>query len=206
MRRAVADVFGAVFLVSVIFLASTATMFTVGTYFTEKESYNSIMEIESGFSKQNLTVYYLQALPPGGSPGIAVTNYGSPTCLKDLVTESSGSLSFRPENECLQYGSTVYLYTDDPDSGILTCLGALFMANSSSTNLVPVSKVAINTTVSFPPQLEWVHAGSGPWETTSSVPVKWFVNGTYAHAGRTLTIWVIDGPTTITAVPVNSNP
>ncbi|MDG6928376.1 MAG: hypothetical protein JRN10_06065 [Nitrososphaerota archaeon] len=80
------------------------------------------------------------------------------------------------------------------------------MANSSSSNLVPVSKIAINTTVNFPPQLEWVPSGSGPWETTSNFSVKWFINGTYAHAGMTLTIRVIDGPTTITVVPVDSHP
>lgn len=206
MRRAVADVLGAIFLISIIFLSSTVTMFAVSSYFSEREGYNSAMELESNYNRQNLTVYYVYALPPNGTPGIAVTNYGRPTYIKYLVTDNGGSLYFEPENRYLQYGSTVYLYTGNPDSGVLTCLGALFMANSSYTQLVPISKIAINATVNFPPQLEWVPAGSGPWETTSNLPVKWFVNGTFVHAGRTLTILVINGPTTITAVPVNSKP
>ncbi len=206
-RKAVADVVGAVFMLLVIFASALVLSFVTAEYFAYRSAYNDIIEYNAMFDQQNLTVYYVQALPPYGSPGIAVTNYGIPVEISYFVSEVNGALSFTPANRYLEYGQTAYFYTDDPDSGVLTGLGGLFMANSSPPEgMVPVSKLAINVSVSFPPELEYVPKGSGPWITYASAPVKWYVNGTYAGAGRYLEIQVINGPTTITAVPVFSYP
>lgn len=201
-RKAVSDALGAVFLIMIIFASAVAIMVSVANYLFMKENYNAVMEVESNFNKQNITVYFVQHLPPSGNPGIVVTNYGIPVTITYLVIDNNGSLSFEAQNKYLPYGATAYFYTNNPDSGVLTSFGALFMANSS-TALIPVSKIAINTTVYFPPQLEYVTPGY--YSTSAPHAVKWFVNGTYVHSGKRLTLY-IDGPTSITAVPVNSHP
>lgn len=206
-RKAVADVVGAIFLMLVILASSLGISFVTAEYFAYRSAYNGMIEHNAMFNQQNITVYYAEALPPYGNPGIVVANYGIPVEVLYFVSESNGALSFTPANKYLEHGQTTYFYTSNPDSGVMTGLGGLFMANSTPPKgMVPVSKMAINVSVSFPPELEYVPAGSGPWITYASTPVKWYVNGSFAGAGRFLEIPAIDGPTTITAVPVNSYP
>jgi hypothetical protein len=202
MKDAVSDVVGAMLLLSVIMASSMMIYLALTSYFAASSGYENALALESLFNRQNVSVYYVQALPPSGKPGLVVTNYGTPVLLVYLVSEHNGSLSFVPENIYLEHGATALIYTDDPSSGVLTEYGALFSANFTAP-MIPVSKIAINCSVSFPAQLEYVTPGY--YETGSPVAVKWFVNGSYFHAGKTLRIY-IDGPTSVTAVPVYSNP
>ena len=144
---------------------------------------------------------FVQALPPSAQSGIIVANYGEPVQIVYLVEEQpNGSLEFIPASIYLQHGQFVEFLTNDPYSGVMTSYGGLFMANYSEP-LIPVSIIAINT--SAPSRLEYVTPGY--YTITAPYSVKWIVNATYIHAGQTITLY-INGPTSVTAVPVNSFP
>ncbi|MGC9209496.1 MAG: hypothetical protein ACP5GH_06650 [Nitrososphaeria archaeon] len=207
MREAQADVLGAMLVVLVLLASSMALFLALGTYFRCASAYDGALALASHYGKQNVSVAYVQALPPDGQPGLVVVNYGEPVEIVYLVEElSNGSLSLVPESINLQHGQHAFLLTDDPDSGVMTSLGALFMANCSSP-LVPVSFTAINVSARTPSGLYFVSPGY--YSFTTGAPAKWFVNGTFYNSGRTfeesLRLY-IDGPTTITAVPVSSHP
>ena len=201
-KKSQADVLGALMFMGLMFIASFTIFSALSYYFAAQESYSNSLAFSGLYNKQNLSVSFVQALPPSANSGIVVSNYGEPVQIIYLVEEGNGSLEFMPESIYLQHGQSAEFLTDDPYSGVMTSYAGLFMANFSEP-MIPVSKIGINVSVDFQPQLEYVTPGY--YYTTAPYSVKWFVNGTYAHSGKTLELY-IDGPTSITAVPVNSFP
>ena len=202
-KKSQADVLGALMFMGLMFIASFTIFSALSYYFAAQESYSNAMAYSSAYNKQNLSVLYVQALPPSANSGIVVSNYGEPVQLIYLVEEGSdGSLTFQPINVYLRHGQSVNFATNTPYSGVMTSYAGLFMTNFSEP-MIPVSEIAVNVSVNFQPQLEYVTPGY--YFTTAPYSVKWFVNGTYVHSGRTLELYIC-GPTSITAVPVNSFP
>ncbi len=196
--RAQSEVVGALMLIGLIFVSSLTLFVALSYYFAGQSSYSRAMSFEDAFDKQNLSVTWVQALPPSAQSGLAVINYGEPVEIAYLVEERNGSLFFQPENVYLQHGQSATFLTEDRFSGVMTSYGGLFTSGFSEP-MIPVSVIGINVTVSFTPQLEYVTPGF--YQESSPYPVKWFVNGSYVHAGKSINIY-IDGPTSITAVPV----
>ena len=150
-------------------------------------------------NKQNISVSYVEALPPSGQSGIVVFNYGIPVIIEDVVIEQNGSLSFQHVGITLGTGQYVTFLTGTSDSGVLTNYGSLFMANVS-TQLVPVSTIGLGVKLSKPGGVYYVPAGSGPWIIYASKSARWYVNGSDWGVGKYLIIPQIDGPTTISAI------
>ena len=203
MRRAQADVLGALMFMIIILASSFSIFYALSAYFAGQSEYSSLLAYLSAFSKQNVSVCFVQALPPSAESGIIAANYGEPIRIIYLVEEQpNGSLKLIPENLYLQHGQVAELFTEDQRSGVMTSYGGLFMANLSEP-LIPVSLAAVNVSLNVEPQLLYVSPGYYTFSAQRSV--KWFVNGSFVHSGMTLTVY-INGPTSITAVPVSSSP
>ncbi len=198
-RRSVADAIGAIMLIFIIFSASMTLLLATGSYFATSGAINEIKQYESAFNEQNITVRFVQALPPSGQPGLIITNHGTPVVLSYLVGEGSdSSLSFQAVNKLLGHNQTVTILTDNPYSGVLTSFGGLFMANwSPPSGAVPVSLVAVNVALNHQPGLFFVQKGT-TLNLHSSHSAKWYVNGTFYHAASDFHV-TIEGPTAISA-------
>jgi len=198
-RRGVADAVGAVLLIFIIFSASLTLLFATGSYFTTSEAANEMKQYESAFNEQNITVRFAQALPPSGQSGLIIVNHGTPVMISYLVGEgSNGSLSFQSVNQLVEPNQTVMILTSNPDSGVLTSLGGLFMANlAPPSGYVPVSLAAVNATLNFPSGLFLVQKGTA-LNLQSSQTVKWYINGTYYETSNSTSV-TVEGPTAISA-------
>jgi hypothetical protein len=174
-------------------------LLATGSYFANSFAYHEALEYESQFNKQNISVSYVEALPPSGQSGIIVFNYGIPVIIEDVVIEQNGSLSFQHVGITLGTGQYVTFPTGTSDSGVLTNYGSLFMANVS-TQLVPVSTIGLGVELSKPGGVYYVPAGSGPWIVYATKSARWYVNGSDWGAGKYLIIQQINGPTTISAI------
>jgi hypothetical protein len=93
-EKGVADVVGALFFIIVVFLSAFSILLATGSYFANSFAYHEALEYESQFNKQNISVSYVEALPPSGQSGIVVFNYGIPVIIEDVVIEQNGALSF----------------------------------------------------------------------------------------------------------------
>jgi len=198
-EKGVADVIGALFFIIIVFLSAFSILLATGSYFANSFAYHEALEYESQFNKQNISVSYVEALPPSGESGIVVFNYGIPVIIEDVVIEQNGALSFKHVGITLGTGQYVTFPTGTSDSGIVTNYGAFFMANVS-TQLVPVSTIGLGVKLSKPGGVYYVPAGSGPWIVYASKSVRWYVNGSEWGAGKYLIIQQINGPTTISAI------
>ena len=198
-EKGVADVVGALFFIIIVFLSAFSILLATGSYFANSFAYHEALEYESQFNKQNISVSYVEALPPSGQSGIVVFNYGIPVIIEDVVIEQNGALSFQHVGVMLGTGQYVTFPTGTSDSGVLTNYGSLFMANAS-TQLVPVSTIGLGVELSKPGGVYYVPAGSGPWIVYSQHSARWYVNGSEWGAGNYLIIQQINGPTTISAI------
>jgi hypothetical protein len=174
-------------------------LLATGSYFANSFAYHEALEYESQFNKQNISVSYVEALPPSGQSGIIVFNYGIPVIIEDVVIEQNGVLSFQHVGITLGTGQYVTFPTGTSDSGVVTNYGAFFMANVT-TQLVPVSTIGLGVELSKPGGVYYVPAGPGPWIVYASKSVRWYVNGSEWGAGKYLIIQQINGPTTISAI------
>ena len=205
-EKGVADVIGALFFIIIVFLSAFSILLATGSYFANSFAYHEVLEYESQFNKQNISVSYVEALPPSGESGIVVFNYGIPVIIEDVVIEQMGSLSFKHVGITLGTGQYVTFPTGTSDSGVLTNYGSLFMANVT-TQMVPVSTIGLGVELSKPGGVYYVPAGTGPWIVYSQHSARWYVNGSDWGVGKDLVVDYIDGPTTVTAVrtPGNGN-
>jgi hypothetical protein len=200
-RKSVADVVGALFFIAIVFLSMFSIMLIEGYYFASSDVYHHAVEYQSQFNKENLTVSYVEALPPSGKSGIVVFNYGIPVTIEDVIIESNGSLTFSRVNEQLATGQSIDFPTGTKYSGVLTNYGAFYMANVT-TQMVPVSTIGLGVSLSKPGGVYFVPSGSTDWIVYSQRSARWYVNGSDWGAGRYIVIPQIDGPTTITAIRV----
>jgi len=200
-EKGVADVVGALFFIIIVFLSAFSILLATGSYFANSFAYHEALEYESQFNKQNISVSYVEALPPSGESGIVVFNYGIPVIIEDVVIEQNGALSFKHVGITLGTGQYVTFQTGTSDSGIVTNYGAFFMANVS-TQLVPVSTIGLGVELSKPGGVYYVPAGSGPWIVFASKSARWYVNGSDWGVGKYLIIPQINGPTTISAIRI----
>jgi len=198
-EKGVADVIGALFFIIIVFLSAFSILLATGSYFANSFAYHEALEYESQFNKQNISVSYVEALPPSGQSGIVVFNYGIPVIIEDVVIEQNGSLSFQHVGIALGTGEYVTFPTGTSDSGVLTSYGSLFMANIS-TQMVPVSTIGLGVELSKPGGVYYVPAGSGPWIVYAQHSARWYVNGSDWGVGKYLIIQQINGPTTISAI------
>jgi len=198
-EKGVADVIGALFFIIIVFLSAFSILLATGSYFANSYAYHEVLEYESQFNKQNISVSYVEALPPSGQSGIIVFNYGIPVIIEDVVIEQRGSLSFKHVGITLGTGQYVTFPTGTSDSGVLTNYGSLFMANVT-TKMVLVSTIGLGVELSKPGGVYYVPAGSGPWIVYASKSARWYVNGSDWGVGKYLIIQQIDGPTTISAI------
>jgi len=198
-EKGVADVIGALFFIIIVFLSAFSILLATGSYFANSFAYHEALEYESQFNKQNISVSYVEALPPSGQSGIVVFNYGIPVIIEDVVIEQNGALSFQHVGITLGTGQYVTFPTGTSDSGVLTDYGSLFMA-STKTLMVPVSTIGLGVELSKPGGVYYVPAGSGPWIVYASHSARWYVNGSDWGVGKYLIIPQIDGPTTISAI------
>ena len=198
-EKGVADVVGALFFIIIVFLSAFSILLATGSYFANSYAYHGALEYEAQVNKQNISVSYVEALPPSGQSGIIVFNYGIPVIIEDVVIEQNGALSFKHVGITLGTGQYVTFQTGTSDSGVLTNYGSLFMANAS-TQLVPVSTIGLGVELSKPGGVYYVPAGSGPWIVYASHSARWYVNGSDWGVGKYLIISQIDGPTTISAI------
>jgi len=205
-EKGVADVVGALFFIIIVFISAFSILLATGSYFANSFAYHEVLEYESQFNKQNISVSYVEALPPSGQSGIIVFNYGIPVIIEDVVIEQMGSLSFKHVGITLGTGQYVTFPTGTSDSGVLTNYGSLFMANVT-TQMVPVSTIGLGVELSKPGGVYYVPAGTGPWIVYSQHSARWYVNGSDWGVGKDLVVDYIDGPTTVTAVrtPGNGN-
>lgn len=198
-EKGVADVIGALFFIIIVFLSAFSILLATGSYFANSFAYHEALEYESQFNKQNISVSYVEALPPSGQSGIVVFNYGIPVIIEDVVIEQNGALSFQHVGITLGTGQYVTFPTGTSDSGVLTDYGSLFMANAS-TQMVPVSTIGLGVELSKPGGVYYVLADSGPWIVYASHSARWYVNGSDWGVGKYLIIPQINGPTTISAI------
>ena len=198
-EKGVADVVGALFFIIIVFLSAFSILLATGSYFANSFAYHEALEYESQFNKQNISVSYVEALPPSGQSGIVVFNYGIPVIIEDVVIEQNGALSFQHVGITLGTGQYVTFPTGTSDSGVLTDYGSLFMANAS-TQMVPVSTIGLGVELSKPGGVYYVLADSGPWIVYASHSARWYVNGSDWGVGKYLIIPQINGPTTISAI------
>jgi len=198
-EKGVADVIGALFFIIIVFLSAFSILLAMGSYFANSFAYHEALEYESQFNKQNISVSYVEALPPSGQSGIIVFNYEIPVIIEDVVIEQNGSLSFQHVGITLGTGQYVTFPTGTSDSGVVTNYGAFFMANVT-TQMVPVSTIGVGVELSKPGGVYYVPAGSGPWIVYSQHSARWYVNGSDWGAGNYLIIQQINGPTTISAI------
>jgi len=198
-EKGVADVIGALFFIIIVFLSAFSILLATGSYFANSFAYHEALEYESQFNKQNISVSYVEALPPSGQSGIVVFNYGIPVIIEDVVIEQNGALSFQHVGITLGTGQYVTFPTGTSDSGVLTNYGAFFMANVS-TQMVPVSTIGLGVELSKPGGVYYVPAGSGPWIVYAQHSARWYVNGSDWGVGKYLIIPQIEGPTTISAI------
>ena len=198
-EKGVADVIGALFFIIIVFLSAFSILLATGSYFANSFAYHEALEYESQFNKQNISVSYVEALPPSGQSGIIVFNYEIPVIIEDVVIEQNGSLSFQHVGITLGTGQYVTFPTGTSDSGVVTNYGAFFMANVT-TQMVPVSTIGVGVELSKPGGVYYVPAGSGPWIVYSQHSARWYVNGSDWGAGNYLIIQQINGPTTISAI------
>jgi len=205
-EKGVADVVGALFFIIIVFLSAFSILLATGSYFANSFAYHEALEYEAEVNKQNISVSYVEALPPSGQSGIVVFNYGIPVIIEDVVIEQNGALSFQHVGITLGTGQYVTFPTGTSDSGVLTDYGSLFMA-STKTLMVPVSTIGLGVELSKPGGVYYVPAGSGPWIVYASHSARWYVNGSDWGVGKYLIIPQIDGPSTVTAVwnPGNGN-
>jgi len=202
----VADVIGALFFIIIVFLSAFSILLATGSYFANSFAYHEALEYESQFNKQNISVSYVEALPPSGQSGIVVFNYGIPVIIEDVVIEQNGALTFQHVGTTLETGQYATFPTGTSDSGVVTNYGAFFMANVT-TQMVPVSTIGLGVELSKPGGVYYVPAGTGPWIVYSQHSARWYVNGSEWGVGKDLVVDYIDGPTTVTAVwnPGNGN-
>ena len=198
-EKGVADVVGALFFIIIVFLSAFSILLATGSYFANSFAYHEALEYEAEVNKQNISVSYVEALPPSGQSGIVVFNYGIPVIIEDVVIEQNGVLSFQHVGITLGTGQYVTFPTGTSDSGVLTDYGSLFMA-STKTLMVPVSTIGLGVELSKPGGVYYVPAGSGPWIVYASHSARWYVNGSDWGVGKYLIIPQIDGPTTISAI------
>jgi len=205
-EKGVADVIGALFFIIIVFASAFSILLATGSYFANSYAYHGTLEYESQFNKENLTVSYVEAIPPSGESGIVVFNYGIPVTVEDVVTEQNGALTFQHVGTTLETGQYTTFPTGTSDSGVVTNYGAFFMANVT-TQMVPVSTIGLGVELSKPGGVYYVPAGSGPWIVYAQHSARWYVNGSDWGVGKDLVVNYIDGPTTVTAVwnPGNGN-
>jgi len=198
-EKGVADVVGALFFIIIVFLSAFSILLATGSYFANSFAYHEALEYEAEVNKQNISVSYVEALPPSGQSGIIVFNYGIPVIIEDVVTEQNGALSFKHVGITLGTGQYATFPTGTSDSGVVTNYGTFFMANIT-TQMVPVSTIGVGVELSKPGGVYYVPAGSGPWIVYASHSARWYVNGSEWGVGKYLEIPQIDGPTTISAI------
>jgi len=205
-EKGVADVIGALFFIIVVFLSAFSILLVTGSYFANSFAYHGALEYESQFNKQNISVSYVESVPPSGKSGIIVFNYGIPVTIEGVVTEQNGVLTFQHVGTTLGTGQYATFPTGASDSGVVTNYGSFFMANVT-TQMVPVSTIGLGVELSKPGGVYYVSSGSTDWIVYAQHSARWYVNGSDWGAGKYLIIPYIDGPTTVTAVwnPGNGN-
>ena len=205
-EKGVADVIGALFFIIIVSASAFSILLATGSYFANSYAYHGTLEYESQFNKENLTVSYVEAIPPSGESGIVVFNYGIPVTIEDIVIEQNGALTFQHVGTTLETGQYATFPTGTSDSGVVTNYGSFFMANVT-TQMVPVSTIGVGVELSKPGGVYYVPAGSGPWIVYAQHSARWYVNGSDWGVGKDLVVDYIDGPTTVTAVwnPGNGN-
>ena len=203
-RKGVGDVLGAIMVLLVIFAASMVLLLAVGHLYVAVQDYHNAQVLTSMENKENITVVYMQSVPPSGSPGIVVTNYGIAVNVTSLIQIGPGGVSYTPESIYLPSGSSVPILESSQAAGVTTSYGGVFYTNYTaiSPGMVPVSIFGEGVSIQSP-------YGSGLWYVPSgtntnihsSGKATWYVNGTVASpSGVSSSSITVDGPTTVTAV------
>ncbi|MEM4098995.1 MAG: hypothetical protein QXW57_04530, partial [Candidatus Micrarchaeaceae archaeon] len=140
-RRSVSDVIGAIILLIVIFSAAMVLLLAVGNLFTAVQDYHDAQILSSMKNKENVTLIYSKSLPPSGSPGVVVTNYGVAVNITSLIQINQNGVSYTPESIYLPSGASVPIPEPSQAAGITTSYGGIFFDNYTTTapGLVPVS-------------------------------------------------------------------
>ncbi|MDG7037132.1 MAG: hypothetical protein JRM72_07090, partial [Nitrososphaerota archaeon] len=95
-RKGVGDVLGAIMVLIIIFAASMVLLLAVGHLYVAVQDYHNAQVLTSMEDKENMTAVYMQSVPPSGSPGIVVTNYGVSTNITSLIEIGPGGVSYTP--------------------------------------------------------------------------------------------------------------
>ena len=202
--KGVGDVLGAIMVLIIIFAASMVLLLAVGHLYVAVQDYHNAQVLTSMEDKENMTAVYMQSVPPSGSPGIVVTNYGISTNITSMIEIGPGGVSYTPENIYLQSGASIPIMESSQAAGVTTSYGGVFYTNytSASPGMVPVSIFGEGVSIQSP-------YGSGLWYVPdgtnvnihSSGKATWYVNGTVTSpSGISSSSITVDGPTTVTAV------
>ncbi|MEM4066266.1 MAG: hypothetical protein QXV17_05330, partial [Candidatus Micrarchaeaceae archaeon] len=211
-RRSVSDVIGAIILLIVIFSAAMVLLLAVGNLFTAVQDYHDAQILSSMKNKENVTLIYSKSLPPSGSPGVVVTNYGVAVNITSLIQINQNGVSYTPESIYLPSGASVPIPEPSQAAGITTSYGGIFFDNYTTTapGLVPVSIFGEGVATKPLSGLYYVPAGYS-LTVNSSGPATWVVNGAEVATAVSSFTTVVNNPTTISAiedfyVSVSANP
>jgi hypothetical protein len=193
-RRAVGESIGAVLVLILLIAAAAALTFAIAYMYGALASAHSAQVAAGRPARENLSLVYVAHIPPNGSPGVVVTNYGIPTTIVEVLQVVGSNVVAQPVDIPLATGASATIPLQSEAFALVTNTGAIFAYNMG--NASSISLVSIGAQTDPPPGLYYV---TGSVTINSTSPAEWVVNGTTESEGTQLSLNV-DGPTTVVAL------
>lgn len=193
-RRAVGEAVGTLLLM-VLLISTTATLsYALSYMFSALQAAREAAAVAGRPARENLTLVYVQHLPPSGSPGAVMINEGDPVNVTEVLQVEGRGVVATPAGICMPHGGSASIPLNSSEFAVITSSGAAFSHGMGSLPYISVFAYGVSTTPA--PGLYYT---SGRVVIRASSPASWYVNGSWVENGTQVIVWV-DGPTSVTAV------
>ena len=176
--------------------AAAALTFAIG-YMLTSLSYTGAAQVTAGQpAKENLSVVYVAHVPPDGSPGAVVTNYGIPVTIVEVLQVVGNNVAVQPTNVPLATGASATIPLQSGTFALATSSGAVFSWNMGNASYVSLAAFGVSTD---PPPGLYYASGRLTLRSLDDQDALWVVNGSQTKVGPKLKL-TVDGPTAVTVI------
>jgi len=195
-RRAVGESIGAVLVLVLLMAAAEALSFSITCMYGALAAAHSAQVAAGRPARENLSLVYVAHVPPDGSPGVVVTNEGTPTTIVEVLQVAGGKVGAQPVDIPLSTGASATIPLQSGKFALVTSSGAIFSYNMGNASYLSLAAFGVRTDP--PPGLYYV-SGKVTLRSLDDPDALWVMNGSQTEVGPELKL-TVDGPTAVTVI------
>ena|GEM_PF-3510624 len=195
-RRAVGESIGAVLVLVLLMAAAAALTFAIVYMYGALAAAHSAQVAAGRPAQENLSLVYVAHVPPSGSPGVVVTNEGTPTTIVEVLQVAGGKVGARPVDVPLATGASATIPLQSGEFALVTSSGAIFSYNMGNASYLSLAAFGVRTD---PPPGLYYTSGTVTLRSLDDPDALWVINGSQTEVGPELKL-AVDGPTAVTVI------